>query len=399
MISISEYRYDLPEERIAQYPLAKRDESKLLMYRNGTIEHATFKALPANLPKNTFLFFNDTKVIPARIHFTKDTGAEIEIFLLSPVMPSAVVAEAMVVTDKCTWQCIIGNLKRWKENTILQKTLGDVILSARLLDRNSALVELTWSNGISFAEVVSMAGEIPLPPYLKRKAETSDSTSYQTIYSHYEGAVAAPTAGLHFTTSVFEGLNQRNIQYDFLTLHVSAGTFQPIKAENAEEHDMHREQVIVTKKNIERLLADDRFIIPVGTTSMRTLESIYWFGVRLLENPKATFEVSQDDPYVENRKLPSRKTSLEAVRNYFDENNYAEIGGVTSIFIKPGYDFKICNGLITNFHQPGSTLMLLVAAFVGKDWKKIYNAALDNGYRFLSFGDSSLLLPEQNKTT
>jgi S-adenosylmethionine:tRNA ribosyltransferase-isomerase len=392
MIHISDYRYILPEERIAQYPLSKRDESKLLVYRKGKIQHGIFKNLPTLLPEKAFLFFNDTKVIPARIHFKKETGAEIEIFLLAPLAPSTVVAEAMTTQVRCIWHCIIGNLKRWKEASVLIKDLGDIRLEARLIDREKGHVELSWNSDISFAEVVSLAGEVPLPPYLKRNADKSDRSTYQTIYSHYEGAVAAPTAGLHFTADVFNELASKNMHHDFLTLHVSAGTFQPVKVEDVSQHTMHHEQVIVTRKNIENLLAADRFVIAVGTTSMRTLESIYWFGVKLLKDAGAKFEIGQDDPYQQTTN-PTRSESLLAVRSYFEKKGISALGGTTSIFIKPGYDFKICNGLITNFHQPGSTLMLLVAAFVGEDWKKIYDAALEKDYRFLSFGDSSLLLP------
>ncbi|HEY0655776.1 MAG TPA: S-adenosylmethionine:tRNA ribosyltransferase-isomerase [Chryseosolibacter sp.] len=392
MININDYRYELPDEKIALFPLASRDESKLLVYRNGEVEHSTFKSVASFLPAKTFLFFNDTKVIPARIHFKKDTGADIEIFLLAPVAPSPIVAQAMAAKHYCSWQCTIGNLKRWKEAT-LTKRLHDLTLTAELADREKGTVRFSWESEHSFAEIVSLAGETPLPPYLKRKAEPSDKTRYQTIYSHHEGAVAAPTAGLHFTDKVFESLKARNIGHDFLTLHVSAGTFQPVKVEDVSKHVMHHEQVVVTQKNLDNLLAHDRFIIPVGTTSMRTLESIYWYGAKLLKDPAAPFEILQDDPYQDSNTLPSRERAIRAVKTKLMQENLEAIGGTTSIFIKPGYDFKICSGLITNFHQPGSTLMLLVAAFVGRDWKKIYHEALQNDYRFLSFGDSSLLLP------
>jgi S-adenosylmethionine:tRNA ribosyltransferase-isomerase len=267
------------------------------------------------------------------------------------------------------------------------------MLQAELIDREEGLVRLQWTGKISFAEVISQLGETPLPPYLKRKAEASDRERYQTIYSHYEGAVAAPTAGLHFTSEVFESLSKKEISHDFLTLHVSAGTFQPVKVENAEEHTMHEEQIIVSTRNLDNLLVPGRQIIPVGTTSMRTLESIYWFGVQLVKNEKSVFQIGQDDPYRHTNNLPSTREALQAVRHHFTETQQQTIIGQTSIFIKPGYTFKVCNGLITNFHQPASTLMLLVAAFVGKDWKKIYSEAMTNNYRFLSFGDSSLLLP------
>lgn len=392
MININNYRYDLPEEKIALFPLPNRDESKLLIYQGGTLTHSTFKNIASFLPENSFLFFNDTKVIPARIHFRKDTGADIEIFLLSPVEPSPVVAQAMEVVGRCVWNCTIGNLKRWKDGS-LTKVIADVKLSAHLIDREKGVVRFSWDSQHSFAEIVSLVGETPLPPYLKRKAEASDKSRYQTIYSHYEGAVAAPTAGLHFTDEVFANLKAKNIGHDFLTLHVSAGTFQPVKVDDVSQHVMHQEQIIVSKRNLDNLLVNGRFVIPVGTTSMRTLESVYWYGVKLLKNPSAPFEIGQNDPYQYYDSLPSTHEAIEAVQKKFSRENLEAIGGATSIFIQPGYKFKICNGLITNFHQPGSTLMLLVAAFVGEDWKKIYESALENNYRFLSFGDSSLLLP------
>ncbi|HEY0741730.1 MAG TPA: S-adenosylmethionine:tRNA ribosyltransferase-isomerase [Chryseosolibacter sp.] len=394
MLNINDYRYDLPDERIALYPLQQRDQSKLLVYRKGQLHHSSFADIVDFLPDNSFLFFNDTKVIPARIHFKKETGAEIEIFLLSPLRPSSIVAQAMVASNKTSWTCTIGNLKRWKENSYLEKTSNGITLRADLVDRNAGVVNFSWAGNHSFAEVISLVGETPLPPYLKRKAESSDRDRYQTIYSHYEGAVAAPTAGLHFTDHVFEKLKRKNIDHDFLTLHVSAGTFQPVKTDDVSHHIMHREQVIVTRKNLESLLQRDKFIIPVGTTSMRTLESIYWYGVKLLHDPNAPFHIGQDDPYLEQQLLPTAVEAVEAVRKRFDDHQLDALGGETAIFIKPGYQFRICRGLITNFHQPASTLMLLVAAFVGDDWRKIYQSALDNDYRFLSFGDSSLLLPD-----
>jgi S-adenosylmethionine:tRNA ribosyltransferase-isomerase len=392
-LNINDYRYDLPQERIALYPLPDRDESQLLVYERGRINHSRFKDLTDFLPDNAFLFFNDTKVIPARIHFKKETGADIEIFLLTPVDPSPILSVTMQTSETCTWKCTIGNLKRWTANTKLSKPIREGSLEATLLSREDGLVEFKWTGKKSFAEVIDQLGETPLPPYLKRKAEEADRERYQTIYSHYEGAVAAPTAGLHFTQHVFESLTKKGIGHDFLTLHVSAGTFQPVKTENAEDHSMHAEQVVVTSKNLDHLLAPDKFIIPVGTTSLRTLESIYWFGVKLLKDKKAFFRVHQGDPYSISGNLPPTHEAIHAVKQYMSDHNLKSLLGETSIFIKPGYAFKVCDGLITNFHQPGSTLMLLVAAFVGDNWKKIYSEAMANNYRFLSFGDSSLLLP------
>jgi S-adenosylmethionine:tRNA ribosyltransferase-isomerase len=393
MLNINEYKYPLPQERIAVHPLSQRDNSKLLVYQKGKITDQPFKSIVEFLPQNAFLFFNNTKVIPARLHFIKETGAEIEIFLLSPMTPSQVLSETMATSETCSWRCTIGNLKRWPEGTVLKKTIDKTILEAHLIDRENGHVEFQWDDQRSFAQIINDSGETPLPPYLKRKAEPSDKERYQTIYSNQEGAVAAPTAGLHFTDEVFRSLSKRNIAHDFLTLHVSAGTFQPVKTEDANEHLMHNEQIVITRKNLEHLLIGDTFIIPVGTTSMRTLESIYWFGAKLLKNKNANFTIGQNDPYV-GTDFPEPKKAIEAVLKYLDDKDDKEtLLGHTSIFIKPGYQFKICKGLITNFHQPASTLILLVAAFVGDDWKRIYEHALANDYRFLSFGDSSLLLP------
>lgn len=391
VINIHDYTYTLPNERIATQPLQQRDESKLLVYRQGSVEHHAFKNLADFLPVNSFLIFNNTRVIPARLHFQKDSGADIEIFLLSPVAPHTLLATAMLAKNCCTWQCTIGNLKRWKNEQSLSKQTIGTVLTATLVNRIEGLVEFRWEGDLSFAEVLTQSGVTPLPPYIKREANTEDSTRYQTIYSHHNGAVAAPTAGLHFTDRVFESLHKKNIRHDFVTLHVSAGTFQPVKVENALEHTMHHEQVVINRHTLEHLLTE-KFIVAVGTTSMRTLESLYWYGVALLKNPKAEFSITQHDPYG-NQYLPSATEAIRAVLLKMDTEKITTLTGITSIFIHPGYSFKICKGLITNFHQPGSTLMLLVAAFVGKDWKQIYDQALQRDYRFLSYGDSSLLLP------
>ena len=393
-LNIRDYTYDLPQHRIALFPMEKRDESRLLVYKGGDIAHTTFSTLVDHLPENSLLFFNDTKVIPARLHFLKDTGAEIEIFLLHPLAPSILLVETMHAKESSTWQCTIGNLKRWNDGLVLTKKIGDKTLHALLVDREKGLVKFLWNGDISFAEVISLSGETPLPPYLKRQAEDSDRERYQTVYAHYEGAVAAPTAGLHFTTEVLERLNKKRIQTDFLTLHVSAGTFQPVKVEDASTHIMHNEQVVIHRKTIINLLQENKLVIPVGTTSMRTLESIYWYGAKLLRNKEEQFVILQDDPYTITDP-PNRKDALQAVLSHMAEQNMDSLIGETSIYIMPGYTFRICQALITNFHQPGSTLILLVAAFVGDDWKKIYNEALAHDYRFLSYGDSSLLFPQR----
>lgn len=392
-IDMQDYTYALPPERIAHHPLQQRDQSKLLLYRDGSILHEVFSSLPDYLPANTSLFFNDTKVIPARLHFTKDTGATIEVFLLQPVAPSPLIAEAMTAQGASTWKCTIGNLKKWAEGSVLEKDVHGVPLRARLLDRTDGLVAFEWATPYAFAEIIQRSGEMPLPPYLKRAAEAADRDRYQTVYAHHEGAVAAPTAGLHFTPAVLEAMRAKGIQTDFLTLHVSAGTFQPVKVQHAADHTMHTEQVLVTRRNLENLLQPGRFIVPVGTTSMRTLESLYWYGVRLMADAEAPFVITQHDPYQDYVSLPSTVEALERVLAQMDALQTDTLTGDTSIYIMPGYTFRVCKGLVTNFHQPGSTLILLVAALVGEDWKRIYDEALGNGYRFLSYGDSSLLLP------
>ncbi len=386
-----QYTYSLPDDRIAAHPLTERDQSKLLVYDRGNIRHAQFDAIASLLPQDSLLIFNNTKVIAARLLFTKDTGATIEIFLLEPVAPTKQVATAMQAEAEATWHCAIGNLKKWKDDKPLTLHSGGITLQALCVDRLHGYVNFTWTQGVTFAEVVSALGAVPLPPYIKRKADTNDRSRYQTIYSTLDGAVAAPTAGLHFTPRVFESLTEKKIATDFVTLHVSAGTFQPIKADTVTGHVMHAEQVIVTSENIRRLLASNE-VIAVGTTSMRTLESLYWYGVRLIDDRNASFTITQDDPYV-GRPLPDTPTALRAVERYMNANELSAITGETSIFIRPGYTFHVCRGLITNFHQPESTLIVLVAAFIGDDWRRVYNEALETGYRFLSYGDSSLLLP------
>jgi S-adenosylmethionine:tRNA ribosyltransferase-isomerase len=391
-IHIQEYTYTLPEDRIAFQPLAQRDESKLLIYKDDKIQHSTFKSLADFLPEKSLLIFNDTKVIPARLHFQKESGAEIEVFLLNPVAPEELLAVAMLAKNTCSWQCTIGNLKRWKDSQVLSKKIGNTILTASLTNRSESIVEFSWPGEQTFSEIITGVGTTPLPPYIRRTAEKDDTTRYQTIYSHHEGAVAAPTAGLHFTEKVFESLSKKGIDHDFLTLHVSAGTFQPVKVENALEHVMHYEQVTIPRETIDNLIDSQRKIIAVGTTSMRTLESLYWFGVKLLKDPSADFSIFQHDPFELSDSISTREV-LNAVMAYMDSKGLKSLTGNTSIFIYPGYRFRVCHGLITNFHQPGSTLMLLIAAFIGKSWKEVYSQALGQGYRFLSYGDSSLLLP------
>ncbi len=341
-LDINEFIYTLPQERIAQYPLAQRDQAKLLLYDKGAIQHKKFYEIAELLPTHASVFFNETKVIPARLHFQKETGAVIEIFLLNPISPSALLIEAMQAYHTCIWKCTIGNLKRGLQAFLFQKMQMVLTLEASLNERDDGVVKFSWNSSHSFAEVLAIIGETPLPPYLKRKAEHDDKERYQTVYSNYEGAVAAPTAGLHFTTGVFESLKKKNIETNFLTLHVSAGTFQPIKVKNVFDHTMHEEQIVVSRKNIETLLKSTT-VIAVGTTSLRTLESLYWYGVRVLKDPEAALHITQQDPYT-NQHLPSRSESLHAIIHHMDQHKKNTITGGTSIFIVPGYTFRICHG-------------------------------------------------------
>ncbi len=393
---LSTFNYHLPDEKIAKRPLANRDDSKLLLYERGHVSDKVFREAPGFLDEHTTLFFNNTKVIPARLHFHKETGAQIEIFLLKPVSPTPIISTVMESTDEVAWECMVGNLKRWKEQTVLNRILIDeskqeVKLEATLVNRNERLVSFKWDNqNYSFAEIVELAGQVPLPPYLNRAAEPEDKPRYQTVYSKEEGAVAAPTAGLHFTDQTLKQLKRNGVKESFLTLHVSAGTFQPIKVDDAREHPMHSEQIEVTIDTIKDIATSNR-IVAVGTTSMRSLESLYWFGVRLT-NGNEQFHIEKLELYQEDN-LPSRTQAFERIYNWMIDKGIDKLSGSTEIFIMPGYQFKVCDGLFTNFHQPGSTLMLLVAAFIGEHWQKVYDHALQNDYRFLSYGDSSLLLP------
>ncbi len=395
-IDLKEYEYTLPEDRIAKHPLEKRDHSKLLEYKNGVLHHRHFFDLPTLLDSDSLLVYNNTKVIPARLIFQRQTGARIEVFLLQPVAPSRVMSQIMASKKPVVWETMIGNVKKWKEGEELQGTVTvanrQVILTVRLLNRVLKLVEFSWSDvEIAFVDLVEACGETPLPPYLNRKAEEEDKSRYQTVYSEKEGAVAAPTAGLHFTEEVFSELRKKGIQEAALTLHVSAGTFQPIKVETVEEHPMHSEQMEIKLETIEKLLKHEGKIVAVGTTSVRTLESMYWFGVQLLENRGGIFQIEKLAPYTRRETLPTRKEALEAIVKEMNAKSVDSLLGTTEIFLFPGYQFQLVDGLITNFHQPGSTLVLLIAALLGKDWKMVYQEALANNYRFLSYGDSSLL--------
>ena len=395
-VKLSDYQYPLPDEKIAKFPLAERDASKLLHFEKGVISHHQFSELPDLLPTNTLMVFNNTKVIPARLIFTKPTGSKIEIFLLKPLLPSPVINEAMLATASVTWETMVGNLKRWKEEEVLQGEIaigGQIVkVQARLADRQQRLVTLNWQpENLPFVAIVEASGEVPLPPYLNRQAEQDDRPRYQTVYSKKDGAVAAPTAGLHFTDKILERLSSKGIKTDFLTLHVGAGTFQPIKEDDVVKHPMHSEQVVIGRANLTNLISHSGNIVPVGTTSMRSLESLYWYGVKLLNQQGEEFLITKLFPYQKYDVQASLKESLQAVLDYMKENDLEEITGSTEIMIMPGYEFKVCNGLVTNFHQPGSTLILLVAAFTKNKWREIYEEALSTGYRFLSYGDSNLL--------
>ncbi|MFC3414110.1 S-adenosylmethionine:tRNA ribosyltransferase-isomerase [Algoriphagus hitonicola] len=395
-IELKDYEYILPEDRIAKFPLEKRDHSNLLHYREGKISHHHFYDLPDFLESNSLLVYNNTKVIPARLIFQRETGARIEIFLLQPIAPSTVIPEIMLSTKDVAWEVMIGNAKKWKDGEVLKGQVnyqGELlVLEARLENREKQLVSFHWeSDEIPFVSIVEASGEVPLPPYLNRKPVAEDKSRYQTVYSKKEGAVAAPTAGLHFTDEVFESLRKKGIKEAELTLHVSAGTFQPIKVANVTEHAMHSEQIHIQRETIEQLLDQEGKTIAVGTTSVRSLESLYWFGVKILEENTPEFFIEKLFPYKKRTQLPTKKQALQAVLDRMDQEKSTEIMGSTEIFIFPGYQFQMIEGLITNFHQPGSTLILLIAAILGEDWKKVYEEALGNGYRFLSYGDSSLL--------
>ena len=407
-ISIEEYNYSLPDEKIAKFPLEKRDESKLLLYNNGSINHSVFRNISDYLPEETLMVFNNTKVIQARIIFQKESGAKIEIFCLEPYEPSDYIL-AFQANKKCVWKCMVGNAKKWKGETIgkeidVAQSLGSSSfrsaqfgMTAKKIssEGNIHLIEFSWNNpAISFADILEYAGQLPIPPYLHRETCEQDKETYQTVYSKIKGSVAAPTAGLHFTEEVFKSLEKRNITCEEVTLHVGAGTFQPVKSKTIDGHKMHTEFFSVPKETIAHIKEKADNIIAVGTTSVRTLESLYYIGLLLRENPETEtgkLKVTQWLPYEKPETL-SVDESLQNILTYLEKNRLETLKAETQIMILPGYKFKIVKGIITNFHQPQSTLLLLISAFVGEDWKRIYDYALENEFRFLSYGDSSLLL-------
>ena len=395
-IVIEDYNYSLPDERIAKYPLQQRDASKLLCYRNGNPVQYSFTDLPALLPEDSVMVFNDTKVVPARLHFQRASGAHIEIFCLEPVLPEEYVT-MFAVTDRCRWKCIVGNVKRWKNDTLAlcnpdsDDTVSEMGLKADLIERQgeTSIVEFSWENGAPFSRVLEICGSIPIPPYLNRDTEDIDLERYQTLYARYRGSVAAPTAGLHFTEPVLEAIRAKNIATETVCLHVGAGTFLPVKSSLVSEHTMHREPFVIKLDFLEKLVAKTGKLIAVGTTSVRTLESLYYLGVKCIEKGRPE-DVTQWEPYQREYQYTLQE-SLSAIIGYMKANSLSELQTGTSIIIVPGYEFKVVDVLVTNFHQPQSTLLLLISAFVKGDWKNIYDFALNNDFRFLSYGDSSIL--------
>ncbi len=425
-IRISDYTYELPGERIAKFPKAERDTSKLLVYRHGTVGEDVFGNLPQYLPEGTLMVFNNTKVIQARLHFRKASGALIEIFLLEPARPADY--EQMFQTRQCCeWLCLVGNLKKWKEGTLVRQieTGGrqlEITAERKGIQGTSQLIAFSWKDisdtaadnqpttAVSFAEILDAAGELPIPPYLNRETQESDKTTYQTVYSKIKGSVAAPTAGLHFTNRVLAAIDSRGIEREELTLHVGAGTFRPVKSDTIGEHPMHTEYIAVQRHTIERLIAHHGHAVAVGTTSVRTLESLYYMGLKVMQNADISedeLHVDQWEPYLEMRNEKGERRNeaqaddsgretvkvLQALLDWMTRRQLTVLHSSTQIIIAPGYDYKIVSMLVTNFHQPQSTLLLLVSAFVKGDWRTIYDYALAHDFRFLSYGDSSLLIP------
>ncbi len=400
-IRIEDYTYNLPEERIAKYPKEKRDESNLLHFADDTIKTTAFKKLPELLNSEDLLVFNNAKVIQARMAFKKETGANIEIFCLEPYQP-ADYNLAFQATGQCEWKCLVGNLKKWKEG-YLRKTIEingieyELRASKLAASGNAVIISFEWQvfdsevvvRGLTFGEILENTGSTPLPPYLNRKAEKADKDRYQTVYAKQKGSVAAPTAGLHFTEKVFKNLTEKGIKTQEVTLHVSAGTFRPVKSNTIEGHEMHEEHFEIKMEVLDQLLKNTGRVISVGTTSVRTLESLYWIGVKLINKEPEPFLISQWEVYEKNGDI-DLQTSFGAIKRYMEINQITILPASTRIIIVPGYKFKVINGLVTNFHQPQSTLLLLIAAVIGQKWKDVYNYALANNYRFLSYGDSSL---------
>ena len=433
-ISIEDYNYPLPEERIAKYPLAERDASKLLVLNNDKITSSNFRNIGDFLPKDSLLIFNETKVVRARLQFTKESGAAIEIFCLEPITGNGDYQLAFSGKSPSRWKCLVGNSRRWKNETLCRDVTPvasqsvtpvasqsvtpmasqsvtpvasqsvtpmasqNVTLYAKRIEKNDnySVIEFSWDPAhLSFAEVLESSGEIPLPPYLHREAEESDRERYQTVFAKYEGSVAAPTAGLHFTNNLIEELKDKGIFFEEVTLHVGAGTFRPVSSETIGEHEMHSETIVVKKSCVKNLINNcDKTIIPVGTTSMRTIESLYWIGLMLLEEglEERSLHLDQWFPYKERESLPSAEESLSTILEYLEKHEMNELHASTALMIAPSCKINVAKALITNFHQPKSTLLLLVSALIGDKWKEVYQYALDNDFRFLSYGDSCLFL-------
>lgn len=401
-IKIQDFDYPLPDNRIAKYPLPKRDLSKLLVLKNNKLESSVFKQIGDYLPPASVLFFNETKVIQARLLFQKQGGANIEIFCLEPTGKSTDYQIAFSHSSPVLWKCLVGNSRRWKEGKLSMNVLingKNIVLSAERIEKTdqNSVIEFSWDDkDLSFAVILEAAGEIPLPPYLHRDAEPSDKERYQTVFAKFDGSVAAPTAGLHLTENLIQSLKNQGHQFEHLTLHVGAGTFKPVSTTTIGEHQMHSEVIIVSRQTIENLInALNRSIIPIGTTSMRTLESLYWIGLMLIEEgtKKRNLHLSQWFPYQERESLPETKIALEKIIEYLDIQNLNKLTSSTALMIVPQYKVRVVKGIITNFHQPKSTLLLLVSALIGERWKEAYQFALEHDFRFLSFGDSCLFLP------
>lgn len=393
-IDIVSYSYDLAEHRIAKFPVTPRDSSKLLVYRGGVISEDIFRNVVSYLPKGALMVCNNTRVIYARLHFRKVTGALIEVFLLEPLIP-ADYEQVFGAVGSCSWACLIGNQKKIKDGVLEREVVvnGETItLKAERVGNHGTAQEVrfTWEGRVTFADILDAAGELPIPPYLKRDSTESDRTTYQTVYSKVKGSVAAPTAGLHFTDEVLREIATRGVQREEVTLHVGAGTFRPVKSPTIGSHDMHTEYVAVRRSTIDAILAHDCHAIAVGTTTVRTLESLYYMGLRAISGCD-DMHVSQWEPYEDEGKEVTATQALTALRDYMVQNEMEVLHASTQIIIAPGYRYKIVNTLITNFHQPQSTLLLLVSAFIGDDWRRVYDYALEHDFRFLSYGDSSLL--------
>lgn len=405
-ISIAAYTYSLPAELIAHYPLAERDASKLLIYKKGNISEDIYRNIAEYIPDGSLLVFNNTKVVEARILFRKPTGGQIELFCLEPPAEYGGIAAAMTQKGSVRWKCLIGGASKWKPGQVLQKEMvstasSKINLSATYLGKeyDAFLVELSWTPAeLTFAELLHQAGLIPLPPYIRRPAESSDAERYQTIYARHDGSVAAPTAGLHFTDTVFNTLAAKHIQHSFVTLHVGAGTFLPVKTPTLSDHTMHVEWIAVTRDTITTLLqASNKPIIPVGTTSARTIESLYWLGLKAAQDPSISPEdltVHQWDAYELTTGAITPETALTALLKWMHSQRQSQLITRTQLLITPGYKWRIAKGLITNFHQPESTLLLLVASLIGEDWRKVYDYAMEHAFRFLSYGDGCLLWPD-----